>query len=102
MPLSIRRDEPRRAPATAAAAAYAHATSAASSVKVPRDAMGHSGTADRSWLHAAGRAPAIAPPGARQGLLLGSWRRRRALVGFVFRRALGHDAVGSHVEAVRL
>src|SRR5262245_22414677 len=39
MPLSISRREPRRAPATEAAAAYAHTTNAASRRNEPNEAM---------------------------------------------------------------
>src|SRR6267143_4465187 len=98
MPLSIRRRDRRRAPATDTAAANAATTNAESSKNVPSEAMGR-----RSLSVTGCRSRTRGAELRRPGWLVGSGgAAARSSLGRVFRRALRHDAVFLHVEAAVL
>src|SRR2546426_817459 len=90
----------RLAPATDIAMANAAMTNAESSRNVPSEAMGRkslSVTGCRSRM----RVECQPPPAVRPALARSGGGTARSSAGFVFGRALGHDAVILHVEAVR-
>src|SRR5207247_911719 len=99
MPLSIRRRDRRRAPATDTAAANAATTNAESSKNVPSEAMGRRSLSVTGCRSRTRGAECQTPePTSRPALPRSGGRPARASLGRVLRRAFCHHAVWLHVE----